>query len=146
MHLETRSNHAQHHNLCRDLRQDGMQLNNEMNALHNRRRNAIGQRDVIDDRLRTLRSELSEVATDLSQLGTPTRPSRRPGPVGFALGVMQFRNLRNRASRLKAQITGLDARRLDAVRAITQIEGEITRKEQRQAHIGRRRRALGCPD
>ena len=146
MHLETRSNRPPNHNLCRDLRQDGMQLNNEMNALYGQRRSAESRRDMIDDRLRTLRSELSEVATDLSQLGTPTRPSRRPGPVGFALGVMQFRNLRNRASRLKAQITGLDARRLDAVRAITQIEGEITRKEQRQAHIGRRRHALGCPD
>lgn len=142
MHLETRANEA----VCRNLRSDGMRLNNEMNMLYARHRSVEGQRNALDRQLTILRRELAEVAGDISQLTAPGRATRRPGLIGVVTGGVQLLHLKNREATLKSQINSLSAERLTAIRAMNDFLNEITRKERDQADIGRRRAALGCLD
>ncbi|MEP0068093.1 hypothetical protein [Pyruvatibacter sp.] len=140
--LETRSNHAQ----CRDLRLDGMQLNNEMNALYPQLRRAKHERDSIDQQLRTLNSELVDVTREISQLAKPTRLARRPGIVGVVTGGLQYMHLSNRKRTLESQMANLRTRRITAVRAVNAAQTQITRRERRQERIRQERRKLGCRD
>lgn len=140
--LETRSNQA----LCRDLRFEGMQLNNEMNALYPQLRRAISQRDSIDQRLVTLTRDHAEVTKEISQLARPTRIARRPGVVGVVVGGFQYLHLSNRKKTLESQINHLKAQRISVVRAADDAQRQITRRERRQDRIRQRRARLGCRD